>query len=98
DYLMVRYQPDVDWTAVKEPPGDVVVVVDTSGSGDDAGHQQKVAAAEAVLRSLAGADRFSLVALDVTPTVLYPAEGLAEATEEELSRALARLHAPARRS
>src|SRR5690606_2577213 len=33
-YVMVRYAPDLDLVNVPAPPGDVVVVVDTSAAGD----------------------------------------------------------------
>jgi Ca-activated chloride channel homolog len=91
DYVMARYVPDVDWAAVKEQPGDLVVVVDTSASADDAARSQKTAAAEAVLRALSPADHFALVALDTAPVVLYPKEGLAEASEKEISVAMEHL-------
>ncbi|MDI3289037.1 VIT domain-containing protein [Polyangium sp. 15x6] len=91
DYVMARYVPDIDWAAVPEPPGDVAVVVDTSASGDEAVRQQKAAAAEAILRALSQKDRFVLIAIDSTPTVLWPKEGLAEATDKEIAAALARL-------
>ena len=91
DYVMARYVPDVDWASLKEQPGDLVVVVDTSASADDAARAQKTAAAEAVLRALSPADHFALIALDTTPTVLYPKDGLAEASEKEISTAMERL-------
>ncbi|HVK65740.1 MAG TPA: VIT domain-containing protein [Polyangium sp.] len=91
DYVMARYVPDIDWAAVPEPPGDVAVVVDTSASGDEAVRQQKAAAAEAILRALSQKDRFVLIAIDSAPTVLWPKEGLAEATDKEIAAALARL-------
>ena len=91
DYVMARYSPDVDWAALKEQPGDLVVVVDTSASADEAGRAQKTAAAEAVLRALSPADHFALVALDTAPKVLYPKDGLAEASEKEISGAMERL-------
>jgi hypothetical protein len=59
---------------------DVVVVVDTSASADDAARQQKAGAAEAVLRAMSSSDHFALIALDAAPRVLYPKEGLAEAS------------------
>jgi tetratricopeptide (TPR) repeat protein len=91
DYVMARYVPDMDWASQKELPADLVVVVDTSASADEADRQEKTAAAEAVLRAMSPADHFALVALDTTPTVLYPKEGLAEASEKEISAALERL-------
>ncbi|MDC3960152.1 VIT domain-containing protein [Polyangium jinanense] len=91
DYVMARYVPDIDWATVPEPPGDVAVVVDTSASGDEAVRQQKAAAAEAILRALSQKDRFVLIAIDSAPTVLWPKDGLAEATDKEIAAALARL-------
>ena len=91
DYVMVRYTPDVDWAALKEQQGDLVVVVDTSASADDAARAQKSAAAEAVLRALSPSDHFALIALDTAPAVLHPKEGLADAAEKEIARALEKL-------
>jgi hypothetical protein len=91
DYVMARYVPDVDWATIKEQPGDLVVVVDTSASADDAARAQKTAAAEAVLRAMSPADHFALVALDTVPTVLYPKDGLAEASEKEIAKAMEKL-------
>lgn len=91
DYVMARFVPDVDWTAIEVQKVEVVVVVDTSGGGDDSSRQLKTATAEAVLRALSADDRFALVALDVKPTVLHPAEGLAAASETEITAALERL-------
>ncbi len=91
DYVMARYVPDVDWSKVPEPPGDVAVVVDTSASGDEAVRQQKAVAAEATLRSLSKKDKFVLIAIDSAPTVLWPKEGLAEATDKEIAAALGKL-------
>ena len=91
DYLMARYAPDIDWAAVKELPTDLAVVVDTSASADDSSRQQKTAAAEAILRAMSPQDHFTLIALDTTPTVLYPKEGLADASEKEIAAALERL-------
>ncbi len=91
DYVMARFVPDVDWTAIEVQKVEVVVVVDTSGGGDDSSRQLKTATAEAVLRALSADDRFALVALDVKPTVLHPAEGLAAASEPEITSALERL-------
>lgn len=91
DYLMARFVPDVDWASIKELPGDLVVVVDTSASADETARQQKAAAAEAVLRALSPSDHFALVALDSAPVVLYPKDGLAEASEKEIAKALERL-------
>ncbi len=91
DYVMVRYVPEAAWGEIKEQPGDLVVVVDTSASADDAARAQKTAAAEAVLRALSPADHFALVALDSAPVVLYPENDLAEASEKEISVAMERL-------
>ncbi len=91
DYVMLRYAPDKDFA--KEPPADanVVVVVDTSAGGDESARQLRVAAAEGALRALSDRDHFAVVALDVAPTVVYPKEGLASATEADIAKALERL-------
>ena len=96
DFVMLRYVPDLDWVAVAQQPGAVVVVVDTSAGIDENTRQLEVAAAEAILRALSDADKFALVALDVRPQVLYPASGLAAATEAEVGKAreLLAAHAP----
>jgi tetratricopeptide (TPR) repeat protein len=96
DFVMLRYVPDLDWAAVTQPPGAVVVVVDTSAGNDENTRQLEVAAAEAILRALSDADKFALVALDVRPKVLYPASGLAAANEAEAGKAreLLAAHAP----
>jgi tetratricopeptide (TPR) repeat protein/Mg-chelatase subunit ChlD len=91
DYVMVRYVPDVDWLALKEAPGDVVVVVDTSASADEASRQQKASIAEAVLRALSPDDHFALIAIDSAPAALYPKEGLAAAEPKDIAAALERL-------
>jgi len=91
DYLMARYVPDLAWDEVESQKGQIVLVVDTSAAGDDASRQLKTAAAEGVLRALSASDQFALVSLDVKPTVLYPREGLANATETEITTALERL-------
>jgi tetratricopeptide (TPR) repeat protein len=91
DYLMARYAPDIDWANVKELPTDLAVVVDTSASADESSRQQKTAAAEAILRAMSPQDHFTLIALDTTPTVLYPKEGLADASDKEIAAALERL-------
>ncbi|HJX52039.1 MAG TPA: VIT and VWA domain-containing protein, partial [Polyangia bacterium] len=87
DFVMLRYVPDLDWTTVAQQPGAVVVVVDTSAGIDENTRQLEVAAAEAILRALSDADKFALVALDVRPKVLYPASGLAAASEAEVGKA-----------
>ncbi|HEY3448074.1 MAG TPA: VIT domain-containing protein [Myxococcales bacterium] len=91
DYLMTRWIPDIDWAKVEVAKTEVVLVVDTSGAGDENARQLKAATAEAVLRSLSADDRFALVSLDVKPTPLHPAEGLAAANEKEITLALERL-------
>ncbi len=91
DYLMARYAPDIDWATVKELPTDLAVVVDTSASADESSRQQKTAAAEAILRAMSPQDKFTLIALDTAPTVIYPKEGLADASEKEIAAALERL-------
>ena len=87
-FVMVRYAPDLDFSKVAMPTGDVVVVVDTSAAGDPSEQQTKLAVAEALLRSLSAGDRFAVMSADVTATVLFPAEGLSEATPEAISQAL----------
>jgi Ca-activated chloride channel homolog len=91
DYVMLRYAPDKDFA--KEPPAnaDVVLVVDTSAGGDESSRQLRVAAAEGALRALSDHDHFALVTLDVAPTVVYPKEGLAPATEGDTAKALEKL-------
>ncbi|WP_394835599.1 FecR domain-containing protein [Pendulispora rubella] len=91
DYVMLRYVPDQDFT--KEPPAnvDTVFVVDTSAGGEDTARQLRVAAAEAALRALSDGDHFALVALDLSPTVVYPKEGLAPATPGDITKALEKL-------
>ncbi|WP_394826824.1 VIT domain-containing protein [Pendulispora albinea] len=91
DYVMLRYVPGQDFT--KEPPAnvDAVFVVDTSAGGDDTARQLRIAAAEAALRALSEHDHFALVALDVTPSVVYPKDGLAPATEGDITKALEKL-------
>ncbi len=91
DYVMARFRPDLDWSKVAEPKGELVVVVDTSAGGDEASQQLKVATAEAVLRALSAQDRFALMSLDVKATVLHPAKGLAEAKDGQIADALERL-------
>jgi tetratricopeptide (TPR) repeat protein len=93
DYVMLRYVPDRDVNFASLPPakGEVVVVVDTSAGGDESARSERSAAAEAILRALSAEDRFALVALDVAPEVVYPAQGLAPATDAEVSKALEKL-------
>jgi len=90
-FVMVRYTPEVDFSKVAMPTGEVVVVVDTSAAGDPSEQQTKLAVAEALLRSLSAGDRFAVMSADVTATVLYPPEGLVEATPEAISVALERV-------
>ncbi|MBN2493675.1 MAG: tetratricopeptide repeat protein [Deltaproteobacteria bacterium] len=91
DYVMVRYAPDFDFDKVEGLQGEVVVVVDTSAASDESGRAVKASTAEAILRALSAGDRFALVSLDVAPVVLYPTEGLAPASEDEIGKALTRL-------
>lgn len=91
DYVMLRYVPEVDFSALPPQKADLVLVVDTSAGGDDSARQLRAAAAEAILRALSDEDHFALVALDVTPTVVYPAQGLAAASDTEISKALEKL-------
>jgi tetratricopeptide (TPR) repeat protein len=90
-FVMVRYVPDLDFDAVENPRGDVVVVVDTSAAGDPSEHQTKLAVAEALLRSLSEGDRFALMSADVHARVLYPKAELSPATPEAISEALERI-------
>lgn len=87
-FLMVRYAPDLDFSKLAMPRGDVVVVIDTSAAGDTSEQQTKLAVAEALLRSLSAGDRFAVMSADVAATVLHPDEGLAEATPGNISAAL----------
>ena len=91
DYVMLRYTPDVDFAKLPAVKGEIVVVVDTSAGGDESARQLRTATAEAILRALSDQDRFALIALDVSPTVVYPATGLAAASESEIAKALERL-------
>jgi Ca-activated chloride channel homolog len=90
-YVMLRYVPDLDFEQVAVPAGEVVVVVDTSAGGDSSEHEARVAVAEALLRSLSEGDRFAVMSADVTAEVLWPPEGLAEATPAEITKAIERL-------
>ncbi|MGB1276782.1 MAG: VIT domain-containing protein, partial [Nannocystaceae bacterium] len=87
-FVMVRYAPELDFAAIEQPRGDVVVVVDTSAAGDPSEQQTKLAVAEALLRSLSAGDRFAVMRADVTAEVLFPSEGLSEATPQAISQAL----------
>ena len=91
DFVMLRYAPDVDWASVKEVPGDVVVVLDTSAGGGETERQIRSDAAEAILRALSDGDRFAVVASDLTPRVVFPDTGLSNATEENVSLAAEKL-------
>jgi Ca-activated chloride channel family protein len=91
DYVMMRYVPEVNFASLPPAKGEVVVVVDTSAGGDESERAERTAAAEGILRALADEDRFALIALDVTPTVVYPKEGLALATDAEVAKALEKL-------
>jgi Ca-activated chloride channel homolog len=91
DYVMLRYVPEVDFGKLPPAKGEVVVVVDTSAGGDESERAERTAAAEGILRALSDQDRFALVALDVTPTVVYPKEGLSAATDAEVAKALEKL-------
>ena len=90
-FVMVRYAPDLDFSKLAMPRGDVVVVVDTSAAGDASEQQTKLAVAEALLRSLSAGDRFAVMSADVTATVLFPPEGLAEATPDAISSAMEKI-------
>jgi tetratricopeptide (TPR) repeat protein len=92
-YAMLRYTPDVKWEEVKQVPGHVVVVVDTSAGGDDADRQLRTDVAEATLRALSTSDRFALMVADLTPRVIYPEAGLAPADEASIGKALEKLSA-----
>lgn len=88
DYVMARYLPDVEWHELPATRADVIVVVDTSAGGDESTHRLKLAAAEATLRALSAGDHFAVMSLDVRPTLLYPQEKLAVASEAEIGKAL----------
>src|SRR5690606_13027467 len=85
DYVMLRWTPDIEFTAEAVPRGEVAVVVDTSAGSDPGEHQAKLAVAEALLRSLSEDDEFVLVGADLGAEVLYPDEGMAKATPEAIS-------------
>jgi Ca-activated chloride channel family protein len=91
DYVMIRYAPEIDFASMPPQKGAVVVVVDTSASGDETARQLRTAEAEAILRALSDEDRFALVAVDIASTVLYPEKGLAPATDASIAAALERL-------
>ncbi|MEO8799350.1 MAG: tetratricopeptide repeat protein, partial [Polyangiaceae bacterium] len=91
DYVMLRYAPNKDFAKEPAADADVVVVVDTSAGGDESARQLRITAAEGALRALSDHDHFALVSLDVTPTVVYPKEGLASATEADIAKALEKL-------
>jgi tetratricopeptide (TPR) repeat protein len=91
DYVMLRYAPEIDFASLPPQKGAIVLVVDTSASGDETARQLRAAEAEAILRALSDEDRFALVAVDVAPVVLYPESGLAPASEASIAAALERL-------
>ena len=91
DYVMLRYVPEKDFAKEPQANADVVLVVDTSAGGDETSRQLRVAAAESALRALSDQDHFALITLDVAPTVVYPKEGLAPATEADIAKALEKL-------
>ncbi len=91
DFVMLRWVPDVDWSAVKESGADMVLAVDVSAGGDDADRQLKLAGAEATLRNLAVGDHFAVMTTDVQPRVVYPDQGLAAAEPAHVAKALERL-------
>lgn len=91
DYVMLRYAPEKDFTKEPQTNADVVLVVDTSAGGDESSRQLRVAAAESALRALSDQDHFALVTLDVAPTVVYPKDGLAPATDGDIAKALEKL-------
>ncbi len=88
---MARYVPDVDFAALPPVRGDIALVVDTSAGGDESARSLRSATAEAILRALSPDDRFTLLSVDVAATVLYPKEGMASATPDDIARALERL-------
>ncbi|MBX7082328.1 MAG: hypothetical protein K1X88_24180 [Nannocystaceae bacterium] len=90
-FAMLRWAPDLDLAHAAMPAGEVVVVVDTSAAGDDSEYLARVAAAEALLRSLSAGDRFAIMSADLQAEVLYPDTGLSEATDEAIDTALERL-------
>lgn len=92
-FLMLRWAPDLQLGEAAVPPGEVVVVVDTSAAGDPAEYLARVAAAEALLRSLSVGDKFALMSADLDAQVLFPSTGVAEASEESIGLALERLAA-----
>jgi Ca-activated chloride channel family protein len=92
DYVMLRYVPEVDFTALPPSRGELVLVVDTSAGGDENARQLRISAAEAILRALSDEDRFAVVTVDVSPTVVYPKEGLAKATDTDIAEALEKLN------
>ncbi len=91
DFIMLRYSPKMDWNRPVEVKGDVVVVLDTSAGGDDTDRQIRSEAMEAILRALSVNDRFAVVAMDLTPRVVYPSKGLAPADEGNVSSAVEKL-------
>lgn len=94
-FAMLRWAPDLQLGEAAVPAGEVVVVVDTSAAGDPAEYLARVAAAEALLRSLSAGDKFAVMSADLDAEVLFPTTGVAEATEESIGIALERLAAHA---
>ncbi len=88
DFAMLRYSPEVDWGEEKEIEGDVVIVLDTSAGGGESVRQVSQEATFAILRALSAGDRFAIAAADLTPRVVYPADGLASADEEHVAAAM----------
>jgi Ca-activated chloride channel homolog len=91
DYVMLRYAPEVEWNKLDKVPGDVVVVLDTSAGGDESDRQVKADAVEAILRALSSGDHFAVVAADLIPRVIFPAQGMAKADEQNVSAAVEKL-------
>ncbi|MBN2717485.1 MAG: VWA domain-containing protein, partial [Deltaproteobacteria bacterium] len=91
DFVMLRYSPEVNFSALNEVVGDVVVVFDTSAGGGAMERQIRTAATEAVLRALSAGDRFAIVTADLQTRVLYPENGLAKVSDETVSAALERI-------
>jgi Ca-activated chloride channel family protein len=91
DYVMLRYAPEIDFASLPPQKGAVVVVVDTSASGDESARQLRAAEAEAILRALSDDDRFAIMAVDISATMLYPQAGLAPANDANIAAALERL-------
>ncbi|MBN2343682.1 MAG: VWA domain-containing protein [Deltaproteobacteria bacterium] len=91
DYVMLRYAPEVDWQEIKEVPGDVVVVLDTSAGGDTAEYQIRIQTAEAILRALAETDHFAVMSTDLTPRVVFPQKGMSDAGVANINAAVEKM-------